>query len=348
MSFEEDFKSYLKRLKKMAVQLPDLTEESTKTALIMPFFSMLGYDVFDASEFMPEFTCDVATKKGEKVDYAILKDGEPVILIEAKRAGMKLQKQQQGQLYRYFSVNRCRIAVLTNGITYQFFSDLNAPNIMDDEPFLSFNLLEDDPALYTSAVSQFCKDKFNIKNVISKAVFQKYSKVVQKTLKEDMIFPSDELVKYFLSRPEVKTGSRITSQMIEKYREATAEAMQKIFNLSAEEFQTDINPVSQDAEMTETPVVLPEPKNPVTLETISETIQKIGQNEIPDFRCQTEDTPDFYKIHIHTTNSRKMGVVKISKSDLSIQFRELGNGAPIVHELQSAEEFRSLVEGESA
>ena len=83
--------------------------------------------------------------------------------------------------------------------------------------------------------------------------------------------------------------------------------------------------------------------NTITAETISETIQTIGQNQIPDFRCQTEDTPDFYKLHIHTTNSRKMGVVKISKTDLSIQFRELGNGTPIVHELQSAEEFKNLI-----
>ena len=106
----------------------------------MPFFAMLGYDVFDTDEFMPEFVCDVGTKKGEKVDYALLKDGEPVILIEAKRAGMKLQKQQQSQLYRYFTVNHCRLAILTNGVTYQVFSDINTPNIMDDDPFLSFNL----------------------------------------------------------------------------------------------------------------------------------------------------------------------------------------------------------------
>ncbi len=103
--------------------------------------------------------------------------------------------------------------------------------------------------------------------------------------------------------------------------------------------------------ISETPVSVPESPvqssafNTVTVNSISETIQKIGQNQIPDFRCQTEDTPDFYKLHIHTTGSRKLGVVKISKSDLSIQFRELGNGAPIVHELQSAEDFRALAEG---
>lgn len=147
MGFEENFERYLSKVGRLQGQLEDFTEEATKTALIMPFFSVLGYDIFDTNEFMPEFTCDVATKKGEKVDYAILKDSEPVIIIEVKRAGMKLQKQQQGQLFRYFSTNRYRIAVLTNGIIYQFFSDLNAPNIMDEEPFLSFNIFEDAPSI---------------------------------------------------------------------------------------------------------------------------------------------------------------------------------------------------------
>ena len=160
MTFEKKFDSYLSKIERIRCQTEDFTEEATKTALIMPFFSVLGYDVFDTNEFMPEFTCDVATKKGEKVDYAILKDGEPIIIIEAKRAGMKLQKQQQGQLFRYFSTNRCRVAILTNGIIYQFFSDLNAPNIMDDEPFLSFNIFEDDPSIYISSIKQFCKEEF--------------------------------------------------------------------------------------------------------------------------------------------------------------------------------------------
>ena len=195
MSFEEDFKRYLSKVKRTQKHFDDLTEEATKTSLVMPFFQLLGYDVFNTNEFMPEFVCDVATKKGEKIDYAILKDGEPVILIEVKRAGMKLQKQQQGQLYRYFATNRCRIAILTNGVTYQFFSDLNAPNVMDDEPFLSFNLIDDDPIIYTSLINQFHKDNFDLKSIISKAFYQKYEKVVEKTLMQDLISPSDEIVK---------------------------------------------------------------------------------------------------------------------------------------------------------
>ena len=228
MSFTEDFRKYIKKARKIYNNAPDMTEEATKNALVMPFFVSLGYDVFNPDEFVPEYSCDIPGKKGEKIDYAIMKDGEPVMLIEAKRAGMKLQKQQQGQLFRYFSVSRCRIAVLTNGINYLFFSDINSPNIMDDEPFFSFNILEDDESLYFLSLEQFCRENLNFKNILSKAAFLKYEKVVEKTFLHDIENPSDELVKYFLLQPEIKTGNRITAQMIEKHRESTAKALRKL------------------------------------------------------------------------------------------------------------------------
>lgn len=339
MNFDEDFKQYLSKIQRMQGQLNDLAEESTKNALVMPFFSLLGYDVFDTNEFMPEYVCDVATKKGEKVDYAILKDGDPIILIEVKRAGMKLQKQQQGQLYRYFSTNRCRVAILTNGITYQFFSDLNAANIMDDEPFLSFNLLEDDPSIYLSSVRQFRKEKFDVKNVISKAVYQKYAKVVQKTLKQDLICPSDEIVKYFLLRPEVKSGNRITSQMIEKYRDVTQRAMQKVLGatiqIPAENNSTQAVPDTEEKTFS-----VSKPEN---AQDIYETISGIAQSSIPDCNCIQEDSADFLKLHLYAASNQKLGIVKIKKSDLSIQLRKFENGVPNSYSLESAEDIRNYI-----
>lgn len=230
--FIDDFHAYKLRISKYSGKMTEMTEEATKNALIMPFFILLGYDVFNPDEIMPEYTCDVATKKGEKIDYAIMHDGDPIILIEAKRAGLKLQKQQQGQLYRYFSTNHARLAILTNGVTYNFYSDINSPNIMDDEPFLSFNVFDDDEEIFLSSLEQFHRSKFNIKEILSKAVFLKYVKVVEQTIKQDLISPSDELVKYFLMRPEIRTGNRITAQIIEKHRAATAETMRKVFGVT--------------------------------------------------------------------------------------------------------------------
>ncbi|MGK9231908.1 type I restriction enzyme HsdR N-terminal domain-containing protein [Inquilinus limosus] len=117
-----------------------LTEEAAKTALVMPFIQALGYDVFNPGEVVPEFTADVGTKKGEKVDYAICKDGRISILIECKPSSAELSLNHASQLFRYFSVTDARLAVLTNGVVYQFYSDVDRPNKMDEKPFYTFSI----------------------------------------------------------------------------------------------------------------------------------------------------------------------------------------------------------------
>ncbi len=161
--FADEFHAYKSRVEKYAASFEAMTEEATKNALVMPLLICLGYDVFNPNEVIPEFVCDVAGKKGEKIDYVVMHDNEPAILIEAKRAGLKLQKQQQGQLYRYFSTNRCRLAILTNGITYNFYSDINAPNVMDDEPCLSVKIIEVNEEFFLPSLEQFFNTNFNIK-----------------------------------------------------------------------------------------------------------------------------------------------------------------------------------------
>ena len=117
MDFVDQLKQFSKRVETMRETVQ--TEEATKTAIIMPFFAMLGYDVFNPLEFVPEFTADVGIKKGEKVDYAIIKDGEPVILIECKSISEKLEKHDS-QLFRYFGTTSAKFAILTRGIMYRF------------------------------------------------------------------------------------------------------------------------------------------------------------------------------------------------------------------------------------
>ena len=118
------------------------TEEATKNAMIMPLIQILGYNVFDPLEVTPELVADVGTKKGEKVDYAILKDGKPIILFECKKSGGDLGINHASQLFRYFHVTEARFGVLTNGLTYRFFTDLEQPNKMDEKPFFEFNILD--------------------------------------------------------------------------------------------------------------------------------------------------------------------------------------------------------------
>lgn len=96
------------------------TEEATKNAFILPFLDILGYNIFNPTEVVPEFVADIGIKKGEKVDYAIMEDGDPILLIECKSCDKNLDKAHASQLYRYFSVTPARFGILTNGIQYSF------------------------------------------------------------------------------------------------------------------------------------------------------------------------------------------------------------------------------------
>ena len=138
---------FIDKIRELSVRIPKQleyiqTEEATKNALIMPFISALGYNVFDPTEVTPELCADVGVKKGEKVDYAILQDGKPIILFECKHHSADLNKVHASQLYRYFSVTEARFSVLTNGIIYWFYTDLDASNKMDGKPFFEFSMLD--------------------------------------------------------------------------------------------------------------------------------------------------------------------------------------------------------------
>lgn len=162
MDFIDQVKQFSKRVESLKDGLS--TEEATKTAIIMPFFSLLGYDVFNPEEFVPEYTADVGIKKGEKVDYAIMSEGLPVILIECKWIGEPLEKHDS-QLFRYFGTTKAKFAILTNGQYYRFFTDLEEANKMDEKPFLEINIL-DIKENQVVELKKFHKSQFDINNIL--------------------------------------------------------------------------------------------------------------------------------------------------------------------------------------
>lgn len=176
------------------------TEEATKNALVMPFIStVLGYDVFDPREVVPEFTADVGVKKGEKVDYAIMRDDEVRILVECKKSNGSLRVEHASQLYRYFSVTNARIAVLTNGVVYQFYTDLDAPNRMDSKPFLVLDLNEIDETLLPE-LRKLTKDAFDLESVISAAEKLKYLGEIKRAFAAQFHEPEDDWIRFFTTR----------------------------------------------------------------------------------------------------------------------------------------------------
>jgi hypothetical protein len=199
-----------------------LTEEATKNAFVMPFISnVLGYDVFDPTEVVPEFVADVGVKKGEKVDYAIFKDGAVQILIECKKIGDPLDLRYASQLFRYFAVTSARIAILTNGQEYHVYTDGDLPNRMDEKPFLMFDLLNVDRTLVPE-IQKFSKESFDIDSVVNAAEELKYIGGIRRVLATEMKEPSDEWVRLFISR--IYEG-RTTQRIVDQFRPLVVKAM---------------------------------------------------------------------------------------------------------------------------
>jgi hypothetical protein len=197
------------------------TEEAAKNAFVMPFISMiLGYDVFDPLEVIPEFTADVGVKKGEKVDYAIMRDGEVQILIECKQPSTSLKLEHASQLYRYFSVTNARIAVLTNGQIYNFYTDLDAPNKMDSKPFLVLDLEDIDDGLLPE-LRKLTKEVFDLESIISAAEELKYLGQIKRAMAAQFREPEDEWVRFFTTR--VYEGSR-TQKVRDQFRALVVKA----------------------------------------------------------------------------------------------------------------------------
>ncbi|WOK36195.1 type I restriction endonuclease [Sphingomonas sp. C3-2] len=201
-----------------------LTEEAAKTALVMPFIQALGYDVFNPSEVVPEFTCDVGTKKGEKVDYAVCREGKVSILVECKPVSIALNINHASQLFRYFSVTEARLAILTNGVVYQFYSDIEQPNKMDEKPFFTFSL----DALKqsdTRIIERFTKPAFDIDLIVQEAAGLKIQSQLRLEIEKEFSAPSDEFVTMLARR--IHDG-RLTPAIRENFSKHVAAAINSI------------------------------------------------------------------------------------------------------------------------
>lgn len=218
MDLADHLKILNERANKLTGQLQ--TEEATKQALILPFLQALGYDIFNPHEVTPEYTTDIGTKKGERIDYAILSQGKPVVLIECKTITDKLDKADS-QLLRYFHVSAAKFGVLTNGIDYKFYTDLEEPNKMDSKPFLTINILnikEQDVV----ELKKFHKAVFNADQIFSTASELKYLNEIKTILATEIENPSESFVRYFIG--EIYAG-RATANAIEQFKGIVKKAL---------------------------------------------------------------------------------------------------------------------------
>ena len=175
---------------------------------------------------MPEFTADVGTRRGEKVDYALLHDGKPTILFECKKVNVALEIESISQLIRYFTVTEARIGVLTNGIVYKFFSDLDESNKMDQRPFLEIDLLSLDERSIAE-LRRFTKQSFDIDETLEAAAVLKYTRGMKQALSKQLNEPDEEFAKWLVRK--VYPGM-LTKQVRERFTPLVGRAFREFIN----------------------------------------------------------------------------------------------------------------------
>ena len=184
-------------------------EQATIDAFVKPFIRALGYDDTNPTEVVPQFTADIGTKQGEKVDLAILKNDKAIMLIECKDWSSDLPKEDVSQLFRYFTaVTEARIGVLTNGMLYRFYTDSEKPNVMDSKPFFQFNMSEIHLPL-VNVLKNFTKDNFDLDNIRSTAIDLKLRGEIKQILKKQLETPTNGFVEFFYDaiKPQMKVQS---------------------------------------------------------------------------------------------------------------------------------------------
>jgi len=316
MEFQEKLASLAAKIRQQKSVIQ--TEEATKNAFVMPFIqSVLGYDVFDPTEVVPEFVCDVGTKKGEKIDYAILKDGQIQILIESKKIGEPLNINHASQLFRYFHVTTARISILTNGQVYRFFTDLDAPNKMDEKPFLEFDLLDIDDHVVPE-LQKLTKSAFDVDSIISAAGELKYVGQIKRVLAAQFSEPDDDFVRLVASR--VYDGvitQKVREQFAQLTRKATAQFLGDQINERLKSAMTGaVRPVipAQVSPETQEPAENSPDSDPekTKIETTVEEIEgfniikAIVRSEVDVKRIAARDTQSYFGVLLDDNNRKPL------------------------------------------
>lgn len=220
MALEDEIKALAERIPGLRPMLDD--EAKTKQYLILPLIRALGYDDANPAEVVPEYTADYGRREGWKVDYAILSDDNLRVVIECKQVSNQLGTTEEAQLGRYFPnvpfAAETKIAILTNGVVYKFFTDQNQTNIMDGKPFWTINL----ESLRNNDLSQlrnFTKDNFNAANAVASASKFRHITEMKIALARQLTEPEDGFVEWMVRQTGQTYDRRVTSSRREEIRD---------------------------------------------------------------------------------------------------------------------------------
>lgn len=364
----EDFKIKLNQLSERISSLKDQiqTEEATKNAFIMPFIQLLGYDVFNPNEVVPEFIADIGIKKGEKVDYAIMINGKPEMIIECKSWKENIDNHSS-QLARYFHTLDCKFAILTNGIKYYFFTDLVKINVMDEKPFLKFDITDIKDFQYEE-LNKFHKTAFNIENIINTASRLKYESELKGLLAREFESPSEAFLKHFIG--QVYEG-RATEKVIADFKQLFLKAsnlfiqdhIKRKLNIAFES-QTNTEPAAKDNlnENANTQEGIGEER---TIETTIEEIEafyivkSILRTNIDSLRVVMRDTQSYCGVLLDDNNRKPicrfwfngkkkyLGIFDEQKKETKFEIASLDDIYKYTEQLQKTPQYYNNVNAEA-
>lgn len=276
----------------------------------MPLLQCLGYDVFDPIEVVPEFITDIGTKKGEKIDYAIFKDGNPTILIECKHWTRNLSLHD-GQLLRYFHVSKAKFGILTNGVIYRFYSDLVEPNKMDEKPFLEFDITEIKEN-QIEELKKFHKANFDAESISNTASELKYMNELKQLILQELNNPSPDFTKHFAR--QVYPGM-ITSKILELFTNLTRKSIHlHISDLITERLKTALDKENEAKKETADAVTGPgksddDDNKIITTEEELEgfaIVKAILREHIPAARVTYRDAQTYFAIMLDDNNRKSL------------------------------------------
>ena len=304
------------------------TEEATKNAFVLPFIQILGYDIFNPTEVIPEFICDIGTKKGEKVDYVIKNNDEPILIVECKH-WRENADAHNSQLHRYYHLTKARFGVLTNGHIYNFYTDLEKPNIMDEKPFFTLNLID----LKDSAIKilrNLTKTDYNLESILDSAEDLKYIKAIRKEFEREVAEPSDEFVRILVNKFFDKP---LTAARMVTFREYTRKAVNNSINDSIslrlksalninENITKDLtpeihNPIDSNNEI---------PKYITTEEELEgfQIVKAILREKIASERIAFRDTQSYFGILLDDNNRKPLARLHFNSSNKYIELFHKG------------------------
>ncbi|PTS96862.1 restriction endonuclease [Pedobacter sp. HMWF019] len=340
-----DLKLKLEQLHQRVVGLKDQinTEEATKNAFVMPFIQILGYDIFNPTEVIPEHICDIGTKKGEKVDYVISNNNEPILIFECKH-WKENADAHNSQLHRYYHVSKARFGVLTNGTVYNFYTDLEKPNIMDEKPFLTIDI-EDLKDNSIKILESFTKNEYNLESILDSAEGLKYIKAIRKEFEKEIDNPSDEIVKLLVNRFFDKP---LTANRMVAFKEYTKKALAVSINESISDrlkSALNINEKIEKKDEGKASLLIDDNNEAGKIVTTEEELEAfqivkaILREKIPSNRIAPRDTQSYFGILLDDNNRKPICRLHFNTANKYLETFHKGKDAGEKKQLASLDEI---------